>query len=189
MNGWFKFSSLHTVIVWFETTGSEVIETFILKGVPTHPFPEVGVIVYSTVTILTPVFVMVPITFWIPVSPTVTPLTVPVICVISHVKLLATAFPPGVILSWGLKLNELSEQTVSLESIPTGSVSIVTVTVNGSPRHPLSPTGTNVYTTSRAVLVILFQESLLIASLESPFCKVVFPDAAVNPMDVIFVRL
>ena len=161
----------------------------ILKGVPTHPLSEVGVMVYSTIAVFALVLVIVPMTFWLPVSPWFTPLTVPVIWVISHVKVLATAFPLVVTLSWGSKLNEPSEQTVSLESIPTGSVSIVAVTVNGSPRHPLSPTGTNVYTTSSAVPVILFQESLLIASTKSPFCVAVFPDAGVNPLNVISVRL
>ena len=77
LNGWFKFSSLHTVIVWLVTTGSGFTVTVTVKSSPRHPFGVVGITVYSTVAVVGLVFVIVPETLPVSESFKFTPLTVP----------------------------------------------------------------------------------------------------------------
>ena len=59
-------ASLQTVRIWLATTGSGLTVSVILKGVPTHPFGEVGVMVYSTTALVVVEFVMASVTFPIP---------------------------------------------------------------------------------------------------------------------------
>ena len=108
--------------------------TIMVKGVPSQPFTEVGVTVYSTVIGVALLLVIVPDTFPVPDSFNTTPITVPVIWVTSQLKVLATVFPPtALILSCGSKSKGISEETVSVKSIPKGSEFTVTVTVKASP--------------------------------------------------------
>ena len=63
------------------------------------------------------------------------------------------------------------------------------MTVNGSPSQPLSPIGTNVYTTSTFDDVSLVHTSAVKASDNNPSATTWFPDAPTNPLLTILVRL
>jgi hypothetical protein len=66
----------------------------ILNVSPTHPLPEVGVMVYTTVALEELEFIIVPVTFPVPCALSETPEMVPVIAVICQLNVLTTEFPP-----------------------------------------------------------------------------------------------
>ena len=143
-----------------------------VKGVPSQPSgAEVGVMVYSTVPIVLLVLVSVPVTFPVSLSPMVAPVTLPVIAVTAHAKVLTTSLPPfpvSSILSWGSKLNATSEHTSSVVVTPTGSGSTVTVTVNSSPAQPVVfAVGITVYSITANVLLVLLTVPVMFPVLAS----------------------
>src|SRR6056300_261130 len=76
-----------------------------------------------------------------------------------------------------------------ITSLIFGSGLTVTVTVNELPSQPLSPIGTNVYTTSTFDDVSLVHTSAVMASDNNPSATTWFPDAPTNPLFTILVKL
>jgi hypothetical protein len=94
-------SSEHTDGVEGTPNGSGFTVTVIVNGVPGQLLgvAEVGVTVYTIVAAVLLTLLMLPVTFPVPVCPVVTPVTAPEIEVTTQVNVLATEFPPVLMLS------------------------------------------------------------------------------------------
>ena len=138
-------ASLHRVMLELEPTGSGSTVTVMVNGSPAHPARLIGVMVYTTSTGKSPVFLQMSSAISVAALPApalaVPPLNVSPLAFTAMVKLSA-ATEPGVVAM--LIPTTSSLQRVMASTIPTGSGLTVMVTVKAAPWQPAALTGTMV---------------------------------------------